>query len=112
MVNFLHLMFCIANRTIQSQSCSNQALDKLFILHADQNCSSTVRMVGSYAGLFASISAGGFSTLGSLHGGADQQWKCSKKFRMVATPISIWQSKDKEDPFRLMGFGHTASIEL
>ena len=89
------------------------ALNQLLILHADheQNCStSTVRIVGSsYAGLFASISAGISALWGRLHGGANQavlemldaimeDGGDTKKFMQKA--------KDKNDPFRLMGFGH------
>ena len=89
------------------------ALNQLLILHADheQNCStSTVRIVGSsYAGLFASISAGISALWGRLHGGANQavlemldaimeDGGDTKKFMLKA--------KDKNDPFRLMGFGH------
>ena len=89
------------------------ALNQLLILHADheQNCStSTVRIVGSsHAGLFASISAGISALWGRLHGGANQavlemldaimeDGGDTKKFMQKA--------KDKNDPFRLMGFGH------
>lgn len=91
----------------------SDALDKLFILHADheQNCStSTVRMVGSsHANVFATISAGIDALWGPLHGGANQaviemldeiqaDGGDYKKF--------LEKAKDKEDPFRLMGFGH------
>ncbi|MGB8705204.1 MAG: citrate synthase [Gillisia sp.] len=89
------------------------ALDKLLILHADheQNCStSTVRIVGSsQAGLFASISAGVSALWGPLHGGANQaviEMLEEIKADGGDTSKFIAKAKDKEDPFRLMGFGH------
>jgi citrate synthase len=90
-----------------------EALDKLFILHADheQNCStSTVRIVGSsHAGLFASISSGVSALWGPLHGGANQAVlemleEISKNGGDVAK--YVLKAKDKDDSFRLMGFGH------
>lgn len=90
-----------------------KALDVLLILHADheQNCSaSTVRVVGSSkANLFASISSGIDALWGPLHGGANQA-----VLEMLAAIQDdgggyekfIAKAKDKEDPFRLMGFGH------
>lgn len=89
------------------------ALDKLLILHADheQNCStSTVRMVGSaHTGLFASISAGVSALWGPLHGGANQA--VIEMLEMIEKDGGdvnkyIQKAKDKEDNFRLMGFGH------
>ena len=89
------------------------ALDKLLILHADheQNCStSTVRIVGSsHAGLFASISAGISALWGPLHGGANQaviEMLEAIKEDGGDTKKYMAKAKDKEDPFRLMGFGH------
>ncbi len=89
------------------------ALDKLLILHADheQNCStSTVRIVGSsHAGLFASISAGVSALWGPLHGGANQaviEMLEEIKADGGDTSKFINKAKDKDDPFRLMGFGH------
>lgn len=89
------------------------ALDKLLILHADheQNCStSTVRMVGSsHAGLFASISAGVSALWGPLHGGANQAViEMLERIKEDGgdTHKFMEKAKDKEDPFRLMGFGH------
>ncbi len=89
------------------------ALDKLLILHADheQNCStSTVRIVGSsHAGLFASISAGISALWGPLHGGANQavlEMLEAIKEDGGDTKKYMGKAKDKEDPFRLMGFGH------
>ena len=89
------------------------ALDKLLILHADheQNCStSTVRIVGSsHAGLFASISSGVSALWGPLHGGANQA--VIEMLEEIQTDGGdttkfINKAKDKDDPFRLMGFGH------
>jgi citrate synthase len=89
------------------------ALDKLFILHADheQNCStSTVRIVGSsHAGLFASISAGVSALWGPLHGGANQAvLEMLEEIQKNGGDADKYlaKAKDKEDPFRLMGFGH------
>lgn len=89
------------------------ALDKLLILHADheQNCStSAVRLVGSsQAGLFASISAGVSALWGPLHGGANQAViEMLEEIQNDGGDTSkfIEKAKDKEDPFRLMGFGH------
>ena len=91
----------------------NDAMDKLLILHGDheQNCSaSTVRVVGSsHAGLFASISAGISALWGPLHGGANQA-VLEMLEAIVAdggdTKKYMGKAKDKQDPFRLMGFGH------
>lgn len=89
------------------------ALDKLLILHADheQNCStSTVRMVGSaHTGLFASISAGVSALWGPLHGGANQA--VIEMLEMIEKDGGdvakyVEKAKNKEDNFRLMGFGH------
>jgi len=89
------------------------AIDKLFILHADheQNCStSTVRMVGSsHAGLFASISAGVSALWGPLHGGANQAvLEMLEEIQKDGGDANKYlaKAKDKNDPFRLMGFGH------
>ena len=90
-----------------------RALNKLLILHADheQNCStSTVRIVGSsHAGLFASISAGISALWGPLHGGANQaviEMLEAIKEDGGDTEKFMAKAKDKNDPFRLMGFGH------
>jgi len=111
--NFLRLMFELPTQPYKINPVVLNAIDKLFILHADheQNCStSTVRMVGSsHAGLFASISSGVSALWGPLHGGANQavlemleeiqkDGGDSDKF--------LAKAKDKNDPFRLMGFGH------
>lgn len=90
-----------------------EALDQLLILHADheQNCStSTVRIVGSsHAGLFASLSAGISALWGPLHGGANQA--VLEMLEAIVedggdTKKYMAKAKDKNDPFRLMGFGH------
>src|SRR5690606_26747541 len=89
------------------------ALDKLFILHADheQNCStSAVRLVGSsHTGLFSSVSAGISALWGPLHGGANQA--VIEMLEMIKNDgggMQKWvdKAKDKDDNFRLMGFGH------
>ena len=89
------------------------ALNKLLILHGDheQNCStSTVRLVGSsHAGLFATISSGVSALWGPLHGGANQavvEMLESIKADGGNVEKYIEKAKDKDDPFRLMGFGH------
>ena len=111
--NFMRLMFELPTGPYQSDKVIVEALDKLFILHADheQNCStSTVRIVGSsHAGLFASISAGVSALWGPLHGGANQAVlemleQINNDGRDVAK--YVLKAKDKDDPFRLMGFGH------
>ncbi|MGB3344273.1 MAG: citrate synthase [Aequorivita sp.] len=111
--NFIKMMFknpsgeYVTNKTILA------ALDKLLILHADheQNCStSTVRIVGSsHAGLFISISAGIAALWGPLHGGANQAViEMLEEIQADGgdTHKFMAKAKDKNDPFRLMGFGH------
>ena len=111
--NFLHLMFELPTGPYTANKTVIDALDKLFILHADheQNCStSTVRMVGSsHAGLFASISAGVSALWGPLHGGANQAvLEMLEEIQKNGGDADKYlaKAKDKEDPFRLMGFGH------
>jgi citrate synthase len=111
--NFLQLMFSIPTEPYIIDPIVVDALDKLLILHADheQNCStSTVRMVGSsHAGLFASISAGVSALWGPLHGGANQAViEMLEAIRDDGGNVEkyIAKAKDKNDPFRLMGFGH------
>lgn len=111
--NFLRLMFELPTEPYQIDPVVVSALDKLFILHADheQNCStSTVRIVGSsHAGLFASISAGVSALWGPLHGGANQAvLEMLEEIHQDGgnTEKYIAKAKDKNDPFRLMGFGH------
>lgn len=111
--NFMQLMFKLPTGPYSSNPVVVDALDKLFILHADheQNCStSTVRIVGSsHAGLFASISAGVSALWGPLHGGANQavleMLEAIQKDGGDAAKYMA-KAKDKDDPFRLMGFGH------
>jgi citrate synthase len=111
--NFMQLMFKIPTEPYKSNPIVIDALDKLFILHADheQNCStSTVRIVGSsHAGLFASISAGVSALWGPLHGGANQAvLEMLEDIQADGGDADKYmaKAKDKNDPFRLMGFGH------
>jgi len=111
--NFMHLMFALPTGPYKANPTVIDALDKLFILHADheQNCStSTVRMVGSsQSGLFASISAGVSALWGPLHGGANQAvLEMLEEIHKNGGDADKYmaKAKDKEDPFRLMGFGH------
>lgn len=111
--NFMQLMFKLPTGPYAANPVIVDALDKLFILHADheQNCStSTVRMVGSsHAGLFASISAGVSALWGPLHGGANQAvLEMLEDINIDGgdTDKFLAKAKDKNDPFRLMGFGH------
>ncbi|WP_146596730.1 citrate synthase [Novipirellula galeiformis] len=111
--NFLHMMFATPAREYMVDPDFAEALNLLFIVHADheQNCStSTVRMVGSSnANLFASISAGIGALWGPLHGGANEA--CVNMLETIAKDGGNVQkyvdmAKDKENGFRLMGFGH------
>jgi citrate synthase len=111
--NFLRLMFAIPTEEYKINPVVVDALDKLLILHADheQNCStSTVRIVGSsHAGLFASISAGVSALWGPLHGGANQEViEMLEAIKADGGDVDkyVLKAKDKDDPFRLMGFGH------
>jgi len=111
--NILKMMFKRPNSEYKIDPVVSNALDKLLILHADheQNCStSTVRMVGSsHAGLFASLSAGISALWGPLHGGANQavlEMLEAIKEDGGDTKKYMAKAKDKNDPFRLMGFGH------
>lgn len=111
--NFMHLMFALPTGPYKPNPAVIDALDKLFILHGDheQNCStSTVRMVGSsHAGLFASISAGVSALWGPLHGGANQAvLEMLEEIQKNGGDADKYmaKAKDKNDPFRLMGFGH------
>lgn len=111
--NFLNMLFSVPCEKYNVSPEIASALDKLFILHADheQNCSATtVRVVGSSeANLFASIAAGICALWGPLHGGANQ-----KVLEMLSNIQKdggdaqkyLAKAKDKNDPFRLMGFGH------
>lgn len=111
--NFLKMMFALPAEEYTVDPIIANALDKLLILHADheQNCSaSTVRIVGSsHASLYASISAGINALWGPLHGGANQAViEMLENIRKDGGDIKkyILKAKDKNDPFRLMGFGH------
>lgn len=111
--NVLKMMFKKPSKDYEVDPVVASALNKLLILHADheQNCStSTVRIVGSsHAGLFASISAGVSALWGPLHGGANQaviEMLEAIKEDGGDTKKFMAKAKDKNDPFRLMGFGH------
>ena len=111
--NFMQLMFKLPTGPYSSNQVVVAALNKLFILHADheQNCStSTVRIVGSsHAGLFASISAGVSALWGPLHGGANQAvLEMLEDIQLDGGDSAKYmaKAKDKDDSFRLMGFGH------
>jgi citrate synthase len=111
--NLAHMMFKLPHQDFEPSPILVNALNKLLILHADheQNCStSTVRIVGSsHAGLFASVSAGISALWGPLHGGANQA--VIEMLEAIQadggdTKKYMAKAKDKNDPFRLMGFGH------
>ncbi|NKB57038.1 MAG: citrate (Si)-synthase [Alphaproteobacteria bacterium] len=110
--NFLHMMFSVPAADYKVSPIVSRAMDRIFILHADheQNAStSTVRMAGSSgANPFACIAAGIASLWGPAHGGAneavlDMLNEIGSKDRIGEM---IERAKDKDDPFRLMGFGH------
>ena len=111
--NFLKMMFALPAETYEVDPVVSDALDKLLILHADheQNCStSTVRIVGSsQASLYASISAGINALWGPLHGGANMAViEMLENIKKDGGDVKKYldKAKDKEDSFRLMGFGH------
>lgn len=111
--NYLRMMFAVPCAEYEVDPVVAKALDVLFILHADheQNCStSTVRLVGSsMANLFASISAGISALWGPLHGGANQaviDMLLNIQEEGGNIDKYVEKAKDKNDPFRLMGFGH------
>lgn len=111
--NFLNMTFGQRTEHIEIDPVVIDAMHKLLILHADheQNCStSTVRIVGSSnANLYASISAGISALWGPLHGGANQAViEMLEKIKDDGGNSAKWieKAKDKNDPFRLMGFGH------
>jgi len=111
--NFLRMMFATPAEDYQPDPVVSNALNKLLILHAEheQNCStSTVRIVGSsHASLYASVSAGINALWGPLHGGANQAViEMLEAIRQDGgdTAKYLAKAKDKDDPFRLMGFGH------
>ena len=110
--NFLHMMFATPCEEYDVSPVVSRAMDKIFTLHADheQNAStSTVRLAGSSgANPFACIAAGIASLWGPAHGGANEA--CLKMLEEIGSveniPEFIERAKDKDDPFRLMGFGH------
>ncbi|WP_366555501.1 citrate synthase [Aquibaculum sediminis] len=110
--NFLHMTFSVPAEEYKVNPVLSRAMDRIFILHADheQNAStSTVRLAGSSgANPFACIAAGISSLWGPAHGGANEAVlrmleEIGHKDRI---PEFIERAKDKDDPFRLMGFGH------
>ena len=111
--NLAYMIYKMPNKDFRASTTLVSALNKLLILHADheQNCStSTVRMVGSsHAGLFPSIASGISALWGPLHGGANQaviEMLEEIKNGGGDTKKFMAKAKDKNDPFRLMGFGH------
>lgn len=111
--NFLYMTFSQVTEEYEIDPVVVSAMNKLLILHADheQNCStSTVRIVGSSdANIYASISAGISALWGPLHGGANQAViEMLEKIKADGGDTDKWiaKAKDKNDPFRLMGFGH------
>ncbi len=111
--NFLHMVFSIPAEPYTPDPVVAAALNVLLILHADhgQNCSATaVRLVGSGdANLFSSVSAGIHALSGPLHGGANQEvLDMLEEMAAGEGDVSsyIARAKDRNDPFRLMGFGH------
>lgn len=110
--NFLYMMFATPCESYEINPVLADAMDKIFILHADheQNAStSTVRLAGSSgANPFACIGAGIASLWGPAHGGANEAVidMLTEIGDVKNIPEFIKRSKDKDDPFRLMGFGH------
>jgi len=111
--NFLWMTFGVPTEPYEPDPIATEALDLLFILHADheQNCSaSTVRLVGSSkANLYTSIAAGISALWGPLHGGANQAvLEMLEKIHADGSGVKKWVEKAKSgrSGFRLMGFGH------
>jgi citrate synthase len=110
--NLLHMLFAVPAEPYEIDEVAAEALDLLFILHADheQNCStSTVRMAGSSgANPYSAIAAGISALWGPAHGGANEA--VLKMLEQIGDTSQIKKyvekAKDKSDPFRLMGFGH------
>ncbi len=110
--NFLHMCFAVPAEKFEVDPILSRAMDRILILHADheQNAStSTVRLASSSgANPFACIAAGIACLWGPAHGGANQA--CLEMLKQIGTadriPEYIARAKDKNDPFRLMGFGH------
>jgi citrate synthase len=110
--NFLHMTFSVPTEDYKVNPIVSKAIDRFFILHADheQNAStSTVRLAGSSgANPFACIASGIASLWGPAHGGANEAviQMLEEIGKVENIPNYIEKAKDKEDPFRLMGFGH------
>jgi len=112
--NFLHMMFGLPVEDYKVDPVVARALNVLLILHADhgQNCSTaTVRFVGSSdANLFASVAAGMNALWGPLHGGANQavveMLSEIHDDPEMTVDLAVSRAKDRDDPYRLMGFGH------
>jgi citrate synthase len=111
--NFLYMTFGQRTEEVTIDPVVVEAMNVLLILHADheQNCStSTVRIVGSSeANLYSSVTAGISALWGPLHGGANQAViEMLEKIKADGGDTDKWikKAKDKNDPFRLMGFGH------
>jgi citrate synthase len=110
--NLLHMLFAVPAEPYEIDPVAAEALDLLFILHADheQNCStSTVRMAGSSGtNPYSAIAAGISALWGPAHGGANEAvLTMLKEIGDVSQiPKFVAKAKDKNDPFRLMGFGH------
>jgi citrate synthase len=111
--NFLHMMFAMPTEDYLADPIISKALNTLLILHADheQNCSTaTTRVVGSSrVNLYASIAAGITALWGPLHGGANQSViEMLEQIQNDGGDVDKWilKAKDKNDSFRLMGFGH------
>ncbi|MBL1377992.1 citrate synthase [Zobellella iuensis] len=110
--NFLQMMFAVPCEDYKVNPIVERAMDRIFTLHADheQNAStSTVRLAGSSgANPFACIAAGIASLWGPAHGGANEA--CLMMLEEIGSvdriPEYVAKAKDKDDPFRLMGFGH------
>ena len=110
--NFLRMCFAVPAEDYEVNPILSRAMDRIFTLHADheQNAStSTVRLASSSgANPFACIAAGIACLWGPAHGGANQA--CLEMLEEIGTvdkiPEFIERAKDKNDPFRLMGFGH------
>lgn len=110
--NFLNMMFSVPAEDYKVNPIVAKAMDRIFTLHADheQNAStSTVRLAGSSgANPYACIAAGVASLWGPAHGGANEA--CLRMLKEIGSveniPKYIDKAKDKNDPFRLMGFGH------
>ncbi|MEX2496054.1 MAG: citrate synthase [Woeseia sp.] len=110
--NLLHMFFAVPAEPYEINEVAAQAIDLLFVLHADheQNCStSTVRMAGSSgANPYSAIAAGIAALWGPAHGGANEA--VLKMLTQIGDakniPQYIAKAKDRDDPFRLMGFGH------